>query len=105
MTNLETIQSLQNKFGEFKYELNDNKEVITITIDNKGVKSEDLKLIGELTNLKGLYLPNNQIDTIQDLKKLIHLKVVNFSSNQIPDSQIEELKKQFKTKDRELIVI
>lgn len=105
MTNLETIQSLQNKFGEFKYELNDNKEVITITIDNKGVKSEDLKLIGELTNLKGLYLPNNQIDTIQDLKKLIHLKVVNFSSNQIPDSQIKELKKQFKTKDRELIVI
>ena len=105
MTNLETIQSLQNKFGEFKYELNDNKEVITITIDNKGVKSEDLKLIGELTNLKGLYLPNNQIDTIQDLEKLIHLKVVNFSSNQIPDSQIEELKKQFKTKDRELIVI
>lgn len=62
---LQIIEKLQSKFGEFEYKLNNNKEVTDLELDDKGVETKDLKLIGELTSLEELCLNSNNITEIK----------------------------------------
>ena len=58
---IKIIKQLQNKFGEFRYNLNDNNEVTDLNLSNKGLETANLKLIGELTSLEKLDLSWNNI--------------------------------------------
>ena len=72
MTNdLQIIKELQSRSGEFEYEYEvyDDK-VLELELDGKGVKTKDLKLIGELTSLEELCLNSNNITEIKGLDKL-----------------------------------
>ena len=110
------LHELKNKFGEFKYKLNDNNEVVAINLSNRGVETKDLELIGRLTSLekldfsenkitkiqgldnltslKNLHLENNQITEIQGLNNLVELEYLNLNDNQI--SKIQGLEKSTK---------
>ena len=79
---LQIIQQLQNKFGEFNYKISNDK-VINLVLNTKGVENKDLELIGELTSLKTLGLLNNKIKTIQGLDNLTKLKHLDLRFNQI----------------------
>ena len=86
LNNISVFCRLKKKFGEFEYKVVDN-EVTKLNLSSKDVKSEDLKLIRELTSLKELYLGHNEIDTIQSLEKLTELKVLWFQCNKITKIQ------------------
>ena len=79
---LQIIKELQSKFGEFNYKISNDK-VINLILNTKGVKTKDLKLIGELTSLETLGLLNNKIKTIQGLNNLTKLKHLDLRFNQI----------------------
>ena len=64
------LHELKNKFGEFKYKLNDNNEVVAINLSNRGVETKDLELIGRLTSLEKLDFSENKITKIQIYKKM-----------------------------------
>ena len=88
MTNdLQIIQQLQSKFGEFSYELNSDKKVVELIIGFNNVENKDLELIGELTSLEELKLDYNDISTIQGLEKLTSLKYLNLDNSKITTTQ------------------
>ena len=71
---IKIIKQLENKFGEFHYEINNNK-VTRLDLNSRYVENEDLELIGELTNLQELNLHHNNITTIQSLNNLIYVRL------------------------------
>ena len=71
------------------YNLNDQKEVIYLSLSECGVQNKDLELIGGLTSLKWLKLSNNQITKIKGLDGLTSLEVLYLNDNKI--SKIEGL--------------
>ena len=79
---LQIIQQLQSKFGEFNYKISNDK-VIKLILNTKGVETKNLKLIGELTSLETLGLLNNKIEIIQDLNSLVNLQNLDLRFNQI----------------------
>ena len=88
MTDLQIIQQLQSKFGEFEYKLNNNKEVTHLIINSKGVETKDLKLIVKLTRLQELNLGFNKITTIDWwLHDLVNLEKLKLSYNKITTTQ------------------
>ena len=84
------IKELRSRFGEFEYEVYNDK-VTYLGLKSKKVKNEDLELIRKLVNLQELCLNNNQITTIQGLEKLTELRELNLAHNQI--TKIEGLEK------------
>ena len=88
--NKATLNQLKKSFGEFPYKAT-RTEITGIIFIEKGVKNEDLKLIGELTGLRELCILSNQISKIEGLDKLVNLGELNLACNQI--SKIEGLDK------------
>ena len=80
--NKATLNQLKKSFGEFPYKAT-RTEITGIIFIEKGVKNEDLKLIGELTGLRELCILSNQISKIEGLDKLNNLQVLNLAGNQI----------------------
>ena len=97
---LQIIKELQSRFGEFGYELNNDKEVVVLGIWFNNVKNEDLGLIGELTSLQKLLLSDNKISKIEGLDKLTKLRELYLSDNEI--TKIEGLDSLTKLKKLDL---
>ena len=55
-------------------------------------KITDISPLGNLVNLKSLYLVNTQITDISPLYKLSNLKWLYLSKNNIDDNTLQELK-------------
>ena len=85
LKDLQIIKELENKFGEFSYELDSNEEVVELGISSEGVETKDLELIGELTSLEWLDLYGNKLTEIQGLDKLTKLQRLWLGSNQITE--------------------
>jgi Leucine-rich repeat (LRR) protein len=88
----ETVDSLDFSWKEnqvLQKNVDENGEVTGICI--RGYQIADLKLFSGLTNLKKLYLPNNNIARIEGLDKLSELQELNLAANQI--AKIEGLDK------------
>ena len=84
------IKELRSRFGEFEYEVYNDK-VTYLGLKSKKVKNEDLELIRKLVNLQELCFNNNQITKIQDLNNLVELEYLHLNDNQI--SKIQGLDK------------
>ena len=97
------IKELRSRFGEFEYEVYNDK-VTYLGLKSKKVKNEDLELIRKLVNLQELCFNNNQITTIQGLDKLTrdlsYLQEISLEENNIPKEEI----KQFKTNNPEISI-
>ena len=94
-----TLNQLKKSFGEIPYKAT-RTEITGIIFIEKGVKNEDLKLIGELTGLRELCILSNQITKIEGLDKLVNLQVLNLACNQI--SKIEGLDKLVNLRELDL---
>jgi internalin A len=77
---VEKETSQHHKVG---YTLNDQNKVDSLFLDGCAVKTKDLKLIGELTDLRKIDLSNNQISKIKNLNKLTNLIELKIENNQI----------------------
>ncbi len=70
-----------------------SKQIVEMNFDNMPVKDEDLKILGEFTNLRKLNLNSTAItgNTISELKKLVNLKSLSLSGTAIKAPQLVEL--------------
>jgi Leucine-rich repeat (LRR) protein len=85
--------------NEFPASLLENRQITNLNLDDNKISSIPTWL-PELTNLKVLYLNNNDINNIEVLTKLPHLEVLHLNNNQInliPDSigNLAHLKRLF----------
>jgi hypothetical protein len=67
-----------------------NKQIVEMNLDNMPVKDEDLKIIGEFTNLRRLILNSSAItgNSLAELKKLINLKSLSLSGTVVKAAQL-----------------
>jgi uncharacterized membrane protein len=70
-----------------------DKQIVEINLDNMPVKDEDLKILGDFTNLRKLNLNSTSItgNAIAELKRLVNLKSLSLSGTAIKAAQLHEL--------------
>ncbi|MGC4038887.1 MAG: hypothetical protein QM764_23215 [Chitinophagaceae bacterium] len=85
----------RNSKRDFSKLLELKDQLVWLRISNVGKLDDDLKIIGELVNLRKLTLSNNEItdENLSDLRELSNLEYLNLYNTKISNSGVEVLVK------------